>query len=74
MDKFNFLLSGNSALTKIDPELSVRVNPPSSSWVILPSITLTGGNARFLIGVVPAHPLNNRMNAAVIIDIPLFLT
>jgi hypothetical protein len=61
----SFLLSGNFALTRIDPDLSVRVKPFSSSWVTVPSIMLTGGNAKFLIGVVPAQPLVIRTTIAI---------
>jgi hypothetical protein len=56
-ERSSFLLSGNFARTRTEPELSVKVKPFSSSWVTVPSIMLTGGNAKFLIGVVPAQPL-----------------
>ena len=41
----------------MDPELSFSVNPLSSICVTVPSMIVTGGNDKFLIGVVPAHPL-----------------
>jgi len=60
----SFLLSDNLALTWIEPELSFNVNPLSSTCVIFPSIVLTGGKAKFLIGVVPAHPLTIKTTTA----------
>lgn len=59
-ETFSLLLSGKCALTKMDPELSVRVKPLSVSWVIVPSIVVTGGNTNSLIGATPAQPPNNR--------------
>lgn len=55
-DKFSFLLSGNSAFTYMDPESSFSVNPLLSIRVTVPSMIVTGGNDKFLMGVVPAHP------------------
>lgn len=63
-DTSNFLLSGNLARTKIEPELSVRIKPFSLICVIVPSIIVTGGNPTFLIGVGPAHELFIKTNSA----------
>jgi hypothetical protein len=41
--------------------------------VILPSMILTGGNARSLMGVGPAHPFNRMSAAAIVIVTKIFI-